>query len=189
MYSSHQCPDALIIMEYHPKLMPIQLPESKARDYFRQLLDAIGFLHLNGCSKLRFRAFRIIMLMRSIAAHNDLKPANILLSRNDQPVLVDFGFANSYRALIYNQSKLFKHSPQDSISSIRSTLSNLSPNKLTSPVQEINGNEKLVKDTEEKVPFMSHLSWGTPEYLSPERAKGQYHDERRSDIWSLGVTM
>lgn len=41
-------------MEFHPKLMPIQLPELKAKGYFRQLLDAVGFLHLNGCSKSVF---------------------------------------------------------------------------------------------------------------------------------------
>ena len=50
------------------------------------------------------------------------------------------------------------------------------------------------------------MSYGTPEvstsytidtshsddtciqYLSPERAKGQKHDTRKSDIWALGVT-
>lgn len=36
---------------------------------------------------------------------------------------------------------------------------------------------------------MSTLAWGTPEYLSPERAASQFHDERLSDIWALGVTM
>ena len=36
--------------------------------------------------------------------------------------------------------------------------------------------------------FVSKLSYGTPEYLSPERAKACYHDERLADIWSLGVT-
>lgn len=36
--------------------------------------------------------------------------------------------------------------------------------------------------------FMSNLAYGTPEYLSPERAKGLKHDTRLSDVWSLGVT-
>ena len=26
------------------------------------------------------------------------------------------------------------------------------------------------------------------QYLSPERAKGQKHDTRKSDVWALGVT-
>lgn len=38
------------------------------------------------------------------------------------------------------------------------------------------------------VPFESCLAYGTPEYLSPERAKGYKHDTRKSDVWSLGVT-
>lgn len=36
--------------------------------------------------------------------------------------------------------------------------------------------------------FLSQLAYGTPEYLSPERARGQTHDTRKSDVWSLGVT-
>ena len=36
--------------------------------------------------------------------------------------------------------------------------------------------------------FIDAQSWGTPEYLSPERARGSVHDSRLSDIWSLGVT-
>ncbi|KAI5481803.1 hypothetical protein MNV49_000080 [Pseudohyphozyma bogoriensis] len=113
---------ALISMDHHPRLMPVELPEVKAKDYFRQLVDAVAFLHREGCS------------------HNDIKPANILLSSSDSPVLVDFGFAQQY------------------------TLSSTDQ-------------------------FLSSLSWGTPEYLSPERARGILHDERLSDIWALGVTM
>ncbi|EEB89572.1 hypothetical protein MPER_12312 [Moniliophthora perniciosa FA553] len=36
--------------------------------------------------------------------------------------------------------------------------------------------------------FHSRCSYGTPEYLSPERARGIPHDTRKSDVWSLGVT-
>ncbi len=68
-----------------------------------------------------------------------LRPANILLSKENVPVLVDFGFAERY---------------------------------------ELNS-----KDA-----FISNLSYGTPEYLSPERARGLPHDTRKSDVWSLGIT-
>jgi serine/threonine protein kinase len=37
-------------------------------------------------------------------------------------------------------------------------------------------------------PFIAHSSWGTPEYLAPERSRGVAHDDRLSDIFSLGVT-
>ncbi|SJX61155.1 related to CHK1-Serine/threonine kinase [Sporisorium reilianum f. sp. reilianum] len=36
--------------------------------------------------------------------------------------------------------------------------------------------------------FMSKDVWGTPEYLSPERCRATLHDERKSDIWALGIT-
>ncbi|MCO5589759.1 hypothetical protein L7F22_043728 [Adiantum nelumboides] len=39
-----------------------------------------------------------------------------------------------------------------------------------------------------KTNFQSTQTWGTPEYLSPERSRGDRHDERLSDIWALGVT-
>lgn len=113
---------SLIAMAYHPRLMPVELPETKCVSYFRQLISAVDFLHSNGCS------------------HNDIKPANILLSDEDRPVLVDFGFAQMY-------------------------------------------------DLSNKDRFLSSLSWGTPEYLSPERARGVLHDERLSDVWALGVTL
>ena len=67
------------------------------------------------------------------------RPANILLSTENIPVLVDFGFAERY---------------------------------------EMNSHAA----------FQSNLSYGTPEYLSPERARGLLHDTRKSDVWSLGIT-
>lgn len=63
--------------------------------------------------------------------------ANILLSLNNEPIIVDFGFANQW--------------------------------VLTSEHAEH--------------AFQTNLSWGTPEYLSPERATQSMHDERLSDIW------
>ena len=36
--------------------------------------------------------------------------------------------------------------------------------------------------------FESQLAYGTPEYLCPERAKGNVHDTRKSDVWSLAIT-
>ena len=32
------------------------------------------------------------------------------------------------------------------------------------------------------------MAYGTPEYLCPERAKGNVHDTRKSDVWSLAIT-
>ncbi|KWU45609.1 kinase-like protein, partial [Rhodotorula sp. JG-1b] len=113
---------ALCVMDFHRRLMPVSLSESHARPYLVQLLSAVAHLHKHGIS------------------HNDIKPSNILLSSEDRPILIDFGFAQQHEV---------GH-----------------PNA-----------------------FISSLSWGTPEYLSPERAKGAVHDERLSDVFALGVTM
>ncbi|EAU85877.2 CAMK/CAMKL/MARK protein kinase [Coprinopsis cinerea okayama7 len=112
---------AMITMTYLPTPMPVEVQEVKAREWFRFLLSAVDFLHRRG------------------VVHNDIKPANILLSHKNIPVLVDFGFAE-------------KNDPEDETS------------------------------------FHSNLAYGTPEYLSPERARGLTHDTRKSDVWSLGVT-
>ncbi|WRT68102.1 uncharacterized protein IL334_005077 [Kwoniella shivajii] len=113
---------ALVIMPHLARLIPVCLSPPTATPYFRQLASAVGYLHERGIT------------------HNDIKPANVLLSHNDIPVLVDFGFAQRW-------------------------------------------------DVGVRGSFLSSISWGTPEYLDPIRAQGMPHDERASDIWSLGITM
>ncbi|KAK0188110.1 hypothetical protein F5146DRAFT_1062051 [Armillaria mellea] len=112
---------ALITMAYLPALVPVEVDESRARGWFRFLLSGVEFLHKRG------------------VVHNDIKPANILISHKNIPVLVDFGFAEKY-------------------------------------------------DINSEKAFHSKVSYGTPEYLSPERAREMPHDCRKSDVWSLGVT-
>ncbi|KAI0315826.1 hypothetical protein OF83DRAFT_1061408 [Amylostereum chailletii] len=112
---------ALITMDFLPELIPVEVPEHKAKEWMRSLLSGVEFLHKRG------------------VVHNDIKPANILLTEDRVPVLVDFGFAEKY-------------------------------------------------DTAGSKAFHSNLTYGTPEYLSPERARGLPHDTRKSDVWSLGVT-
>ncbi|KAJ3777497.1 CAMK/CAMKL/MARK protein kinase [Lentinula raphanica] len=69
---------AIITMAYHPDLVTVQVSESHARVWFKHLLSAVQFLHSRGI------------------VHNDIKPANILLSAKGIPVLCDFGFAEAY---------------------------------------------------------------------------------------------
>nr|XP_018262002.1 CAMK/CAMKL protein kinase [Kwoniella dejecticola CBS 10117]OBR84160.1 CAMK/CAMKL protein kinase [Kwoniella dejecticola CBS 10117] len=69
---------ALVIMPHLPQLIQVCLAPHIAIPYFRQLASAVGYLHERGIT------------------HNDIKPANILISHNDIPVLVDFGFAQQY---------------------------------------------------------------------------------------------
>ncbi|CAE6498339.1 unnamed protein product [Rhizoctonia solani] len=114
---------ALITMQYLPLPVPVEVPEFRAKPWFHALTDAVAFLHQRG------------------VVHNDIKPANIILTggSSPMPVLVDFGFAEHYT--------------------------------LTS-----------------RHAFQSNLAYGTPEYLAPERAKGQPHDTRKSDVYALGIT-
>ncbi|KFB39206.1 AGAP008735-PA-like protein [Anopheles sinensis] len=51
------------------------LPEGKAQAYFRQLAEAVEYLHKCGI------------------AHRDIKPENIVLDASDTVKLIDFGFA------------------------------------------------------------------------------------------------
>ncbi|KZO93587.1 kinase-like protein [Calocera viscosa TUFC12733] len=111
----------LMIMPLLPRQMPVCVREEKARRWFAAVLDAVGWLHARG------------------VVHNDIKPANIMLTEDNQPVLIDFGFAQHHPA----------------------------------------GKEER---------FQSQLAYGTPEYLSPERARSHKHDTRKSDVWALGVT-
>jgi serine/threonine protein kinase len=65
-------------MPFLSHLIPVCLPPTTATPYFRQLASAVGYLHERGIT------------------HNDIKPANVLMSHNDVPVLVDFGFAQRW---------------------------------------------------------------------------------------------
>ncbi|KAG8734366.1 hypothetical protein FRC11_004372 [Ceratobasidium sp. 423] len=114
---------ALITMQYLPIPVPVEVPEFRAKPWFHALTDALAFLHQRG------------------VVHNDIKPANIILTggSSPMPVLVDFGFAEHYTLTA-------RHA------------------------------------------FQSNLAYGTPEYLAPERAKGQPHDTRKSDVYALGIT-
>jgi serine/threonine-protein kinase GIN4 len=67
-------------MDYHPRLITLKVEESVAKPWFFCLVDAIRFLHAAKVS------------------HNDIKPGNILMSEANEPILVDFGFAQSYKS-------------------------------------------------------------------------------------------
>jgi len=68
-----------VVMPYLSHLIPVCLSPERAITYFRQLCSAVGYLHERGIT------------------HNDIKPANIMLSFSDVPTLVDFGFANKWQ--------------------------------------------------------------------------------------------
>lgn len=82
--------------------IPVALPEEKAAGYFRQLISAVDYLHAHGelsnALQTTERALTVNLTLTGYS-HNDIKPANILLSEEDSPILIDFGFAQHYGAL------------------------------------------------------------------------------------------
>jgi len=52
------------------------ISEEKARKYFQQLISALDYIHKNGVT------------------HRDIKPENILLDKNQNIKIIDFGFSN-----------------------------------------------------------------------------------------------
>ena len=55
-----------------------KLSEEESKRYFRQLIEAVDYLHSVGC------------------AHRDVKPANILVDGRHEIKLIDFGLGNLY---------------------------------------------------------------------------------------------
>jgi protein-serine/threonine kinase len=84
-----------------------------------------------------------------------------MLSSTNTPIFVDFGFAQKWDVNAVDTGA----------------------NTLIGGLTTLTGHNASCHEL-----FQSEISWGTPEYLDPERAKGQRHDERASDVWALGVS-
>lgn len=74
---------ALLVMAHHPSPLlvgPKHHPESspRTRRYLSGIAKGLAFLHSRG------------------VAHNDVKPANVVVSAADEPVLIDFGSARPF---------------------------------------------------------------------------------------------
>lgn len=84
-----------------------------------------------------------------------------MLSSTNTPIFVDFGFAQKWDVYAVDKGA----------------------NSLIGGLTTLTGHNASCHEL-----FQSEISWGTPEYLDPQRAKGLRHDERASDVWALGVS-
>ena len=94
--------------EYLPHLIPVEVPEPKAREWFRSLLSAVLFLHDRGIVHNDIEYVSCYSTWELfVQLMSSRRSANILLSKKKVPVLIDFGFAerydmNSKRAFLSN---------------------------------------------------------------------------------------
>lgn len=116
----------------------------------------------------------ILWLHDNFITHNDIKLANIVLNRSHESELggpVVIGECHSRPALEVLRER---------------ELNTLNGGALHHPADFGFATSHLSKQGQDGC-FNTSERWGTTEYLSPERALGEVHDERLSDVWALGM--
>lgn len=128
------------------------LKDNAARRLFAQLVSGVGYLHKKGI------------------VHRDLKLENLLLDRNRNIIITDFGFANTFN-------------PAD---------------ELTQEVEAGLGSRDYVKrmGLDEVLPGgwrrgdLMQTSCGSPCYAAPELVvSDSLYTGRKVDVWSCGVIL
>ena len=128
------------------------LKDNAARRLFAQLVSGVGYLHKRGI------------------VHRDLKLENLLLDRNRNIIITDFGFANTFNA--------------------GDELGDEIEHNLTSKefVQKM-GLEQLYPDGHRRGDLMQ-TSCGSPCYAAPELVvSDSLYTGRKVDVWSCGVIL
>lgn len=128
------------------------LKDGAARRLFAQLISGVGYLHKKGI------------------VHRDLKLENLLLDRNRNIIITDFGFANTFN----------------------------SADELTEEVEYGLGNKDFVKrlgldhtdDLGHRRGDLMQTSCGSPCYAAPELVvTDSLYTGRKVDVWSCGVIL
>lgn len=128
------------------------LKDNAARRLFAQLVSGVGYLHKKGI------------------VHRDLKLENLLLDRNRNIIITDFGFANTFDA--------------DEELSIEEEL-NLSDRDFVKKI----GLDKVKANGTRKGDLMQ-TSCGSPCYAAPELVvSDSLYTGRKVDVWSCGVIL
>jgi len=128
------------------------LKDGAARRLFAQLISGVGYLHKKGI------------------VHRDLKLENLLLDRNRNIIITDFGFANTFN----------------------------SADELTDEIEFGLGNKDFVKrlgldvtdDLGHRRGDLMQTSCGSPCYAAPELVvTDSLYTGRKVDVWSCGVIL
>ncbi|TPX09519.1 uncharacterized protein E0L32_009262 [Thyridium curvatum] len=128
------------------------LKDNAARRLFAQLVSGVGYLHKKGI------------------VHRDLKLENLLLDRNRNIIITDFGFANTF-------------DPHEELSEEEEM--NLSDRDFVKRV----GLDKLKSNGSRKGDLMQ-TSCGSPCYAAPELVvSDSLYTGRKVDVWSCGVIL
>ena len=128
------------------------LKDNAARRLFAQLVSGVGYLHKKGI------------------VHRDLKLENLLLDRNRNIIITDFGFANTF-------------DPRDELSDeIEYNLTNRDYVKRLD-LERIQSNGSRKGD-------LMQTSCGSPCYAAPELVvTDSLYTGRKVDVWSCGVIL
>jgi len=143
--------------ELHSKISTGRLDEKTAAKYTRQICDALKYCHdQNIC-------------------HRDIKPQNILLDKNDNVKLVDFGFASVMEFENPNIDEPGKFMVENHTLSTMETMHTKDMN-LT------------LKSTSKKNKAM-HTYCGTEQFMAPEiTSRSEYYGDK-VDMWAVGMVL
>lgn len=128
------------------------LKDNAARRLFAQLVSGVGYLHKNGI------------------VHRDLKLENLLLDRNRNIIITDFGFANTF-------------DPKDELGD--EIEYNLSSREYVKRMEL----DKILSSGHRRGDLMQ-TSCGSPCYAAPELVvSDSLYTGRKVDVWSCGVIL
>lgn len=128
------------------------LKDNSARRLFAQLVSGVGYLHKKGI------------------VHRDLKLENLLLDRNRNIIITDFGFANTF-------------DPDDELTELEEL--NLTDREFV----KARGLDAIKPGGSRKGDLMQ-TSCGSPCYAAPELVvSDSLYTGRKVDVWSCGVIL
>ncbi|KAL9054783.1 MAG: hypothetical protein Q9206_003405 [Seirophora lacunosa] len=128
------------------------LKDNAARKLFAQLISGVGYLHKKGI------------------VHRDLKLENLLLDRNKNIIITDFGFANTFN-------------PEDQLEE------DIEYNLTNREFVKRRGLEHVQADGKRRGDLMQ-TSCGSPCYAAPELVvTDSLYTGRKVDVWSCGVIL